>query len=196
MVSAEYCGFTSSKRQIMNQADIFYYSGHGSFVDGALQSSGNPVAYGFLPSMAIGKWNRDLECVVFAGCSILNIGSFRSRAFVKWKTKARYWFRKTQSYNEGSPGLYWENVGPKYLLGYCWTAPLDSQGAPEIALAFVDNLKSEMSAIDAWRDANSNTSGLNACAIDVSAIPHKFWYWDETSGVPVWTNAVKGVQSW
>ena len=29
VVTAEYGGFTSPKRQIMNQADIFYYSGHG-----------------------------------------------------------------------------------------------------------------------------------------------------------------------
>ena len=29
VVTAEYGGFTSPKRQIMNQADYFYYSGHG-----------------------------------------------------------------------------------------------------------------------------------------------------------------------
>ena len=196
VVSAEYCGFTSSKRQIMNQADIFYYSGHGSFVDEALQSSSDPISYGFLPSMTIGKWHKDLECVVFAGCSILNIGDFRSKSFVKWKTKAKYWFRKKQSQNGGNPGLAWENVGPKYLLGYCWTAPLDSEGAPEIATAFVNNLKSNMAKIDAWRNANNGASALNACAIDTSSVPHKFWYWDETSGVPVWTNAVKGATSW
>ena len=82
------------------------------------------------------------------------------------------------------------------LLGYCWTAPFDTQGATAIASTFVQNIKNNMSAIDAWRDANSSASTFNACAIDASSIPHKFWYWDETSGHPVWTNVVKGVQSW
>ena len=180
----------------MNQADIFYYSGHGLFIDGSLQNSSNPTTYGFLPSMAIGKWSHGLKCAVFAGCSILNIGDFRSHSFLRWKTKTRYWFRKKQSYNDGSPGISWENVGPQYLLGYCWTAPLDSQGAPGIVTSFINNLKNGMSKIDAWRDANNNSFSFNACAIDVSSIPHKFWYWDETSGIPVWTNAVKGVHSW
>ena len=173
-----------------------YYSGHGSFTDGALQSSRDPNIYGFTPSLGRGCWGGDLDCVIFAGCSVLNIGDYRARSFMKWRTKVRYWFRKKQSNNGGNPGMLWENIGAKYLLGYCWTAPLDTQGATAIASTFVQNIKNNMPAIDAWRDANSSTSTLNACAIDASSIPHKFWYWDETSGVPVWTNAVKGVQSW
>ena len=189
MVLAAYGNVNSAKRQIMNQADYFYFSGHGSHATGSLQG-------GLTPSLVRDSWNRDLDVVIFAGCSVLNIGDFRSRSFMKWKTKAKYWFRKKQSNNGGNPGMLWENIGAKYLLGYCWTAPLDTQGSAAIASTFIKNLKNNMSAIDAWGDANSSTSALNACAIDVSSVHHKFWYWDETSGVPVWTNVVKGVQSW
>ena len=45
-------------------------------------------------------------------------------------------------------------------------------------------------------EVNADNKAWNACAIDVSSVPHKFWYWEETSGVPVWTNVVKGVNSW
>ena len=71
-----------------------------------------------------------------------------------------------------------------------------SKTYPVIELNIRKTSAPTIGALDAWRDANSSTSTLNACAIDASSIPHKFWYWDETSGVPVWTNAVKGVQSW
>ena len=108
----------------------------------------------------------------------------------------KYWFRKRKSNCEGSPGVLWENTGPKYLLGYCWTAPLDSQGANTIAATFVAGIQDGASPIVAWRDANNGPISRNACAIDCSTTPHIFWYWDETSGTPVWTNIVKGAQSW
>ena len=50
--------------------------------------------------------------------------------------------------------------------------------------------------LQAWKNANDLDNGRNACVIDCSKTPHQFWFCDESSGIPVWTNAVKGVQSW
>lgn len=190
ILTAEYGGVTSARRQIMNQSDMFYYSGHGSHSTGSL--SGGL----FSPAMINNHWNKDLDCVIIAGCSVLNIGGYRANSFTDYSTRIKYWFRKKQSNCGESPGILWENVGPKYFLGYCWTAPLDGQGADLIAAAFVDNIQAGVLPIEAWREANNRSVSRNACALDVSSDIHKFWYWDETSGIPVWTNIVKGVTSW
>ena len=54
----------------MNQADYFYFSGHGSYATGAIQG-------GFTPSMASKYWNRDLNCAIIAGCAVLDVGNYR-----------------------------------------------------------------------------------------------------------------------
>lgn len=66
IVCADYGGATSKKRQIMNQADVFYYSGHGNGATGSING-------GFTPNLLGEYWRRDLNCVVIAGCSVLNI---------------------------------------------------------------------------------------------------------------------------
>ena len=73
---------------------------------------------------------------------------------------------------------------------------LDSDGGSTIANSFVENVKSGQNAIIAWKNANDVPKGRNACAIDCAASPHVFWYWDESSGVPVWTSKTKGATSW
>ncbi|MBR4652445.1 MAG: hypothetical protein IKO72_03725 [Kiritimatiellae bacterium] len=65
-----------------------------------------------------------------------------------------------------------------------------------IASAFVGNIKSGNDIITAWRDANDTAKGRNACVIDCSRTPHQFWFWDESSGSPIWTKKEKGVASW
>ena len=180
----------------MNQADVFYYSGHGDFATGGLQSKASLPVYGFTPQVVGNRWRADLDCVVFAGCSVLNIGDFRAESFVNVRTRIKYWFRKQQSNNGGSPGLLWEGVGPDYLLGYCWTAPLDNQGAAQVAQTFASEINSGSDPVEAWRNANDRNACRNACVIDCSQTPHKFWYWSETTGTAVWTNKVKGVTSW
>lgn len=42
----------------------------------------------------------------------------------------------------------------------------------------------------------SDGGGRNACVIDCSKAPHHFWFWDESSGIPVWTKKEKGAVSW
>ena len=75
-------------------------------------------------------------------------------------------------------------------------APVDKHGATLIVAQFREGLKLGLSAIDAWRDANNRPEGRNAVAIDCSVDSHVYWYWDESSGSPIWTNVVKGVETW
>ena len=183
IVTAKYGGVLSAKHQIMNQADYFYFSGHGSHATGTIQG-------GFTPSMVSQYWNQDLDYAIIAGCAVLDVRNFRynSLGFL-YKWKHREW--------KGSyPGELWEESGVKCLLGYALKAPLDSDGGAAIATAFVGNMNSGKDAIVSWRDANDMPKGRNACAIDCSKTPHEFWFWDESSGVATWTKREKGAVSW
>ena len=184
IITAEYGGAVSHKRQLMNQADHFYYSGHGSHANATLQG-------GFAPGDVTGYWNKDLDYAIIAGCAVLDIKDYRARSFsistrLKWYNAGGNW----------SPGAQWESSGPRYLLGYNWTAPLDNQGSAGIISNFISALDGGASVVDAWKQANDLGIGRNACVIDCSTTPHVYWYWDETSGAPVWTSVIKSGGSW
>ena len=146
VVSAEYGGVRSSRRQIMNQADYFYYSGHGLH----LYKSVDP---GYGPETVNGHWNKDLKCVIFSACSILDINDYNNN--YRWEPEE----------HNLSPGKYWEAVGPSVLLGYNYYAPADSSGAPaRIMRSWVAN-RELLGDVDAWMEANKEQKKWNACAI-------------------------------
>ena len=146
VVSAEYCGVRSSRRQIMNQADYFYYLGHGLH----LYKSVDP---GYGPETVNGHWNKDLKCVIFSACSILDINDYNNN--YRWEPEE----------HNLSPGKYWEAVGPSVLLGYNYYAPADSSGAPaRIMRSWVAN-RELLGDVDAWMEANKEQKKWNACAI-------------------------------
>ena len=146
VVSAEYGGVRSSRRQIMNQADYFYYSGHGLH----LYKSVDP---GDGPETVNGHWNKDLKCVIFSACSILDINDYNNN--YRWEPEE----------HNLSPGKYWEAVGPSVLLGYNYYAPADSSGAPaRIMRSWVAN-RELLGDVDAWMEANKEQKKWNACAI-------------------------------
>ena len=144
VVSAEYGGVRSPWRQIMNQADVFYFSGHGNHDDNALQG-------GLKPSMLQGSWRGDLDCAILAGCSVLDINDYN------WNFPGDSHFV--------SPGKAWERVGPKTLLGYAYRAPGDKGGAPtRIIRSWIAN-RAALGDTDAWMRANADNRAWNACAI-------------------------------
>ena len=146
VVSAEYGGVRSSRRQIMNQADYFYYSGHGLH----LYKSVDP---GYGPETVNGHWNKDLKCVIFSDYSILDINDYNNN--YRWEPEE----------HNLSPGKYWEAVGPSVLLGYNYYAPADSSGAPaRIMRSWVAN-RELLGDVDAWMEANKEQKKWNACAI-------------------------------
>lgn len=175
----------TEKRQVRNQVEWLYYSGHGHHDTGELALlDGN-----FAASDAF--WHKELEAVILAGCSVLDIKDYRAQSFgiltyAKWLAKG----------GDSSPGAKWEATGPNYLLGYAWAAPLDTQGADAVAAAFTAGLNSGKHVITAWRDANDSGLARNACLIDAGSSPPVYYYWDEQSGTPVWTSVTKGGGGW
>ena len=151
IITLDFGGASSARRQIMNQADYFYYSGHGLHSDASLMGLANGPR--LAPSLVSSYWNRDLKCVVFAGCSVLDINDCNGN------------YSGTPEHTS-SPGRQWANIeGPNSFLGYAYYAPRDTQGADRIASAWVAN-RSSMGDVDAWMKANDNRNGRNACAIE------------------------------
>ena len=148
----------------------------------------------FLLFDAIAEWDQaELEEIlcygcppadvvpILAGCAVLDVRNYRFNSLgllYRWKHK---------DWKGAYPGEIWEGIGVKYLLGYALKAPLDTDGGSSIVAAFVRNLKSGKDIIVSWRDANDTAKGRNACVIDCSKTPHQYWFWNESSGSPVWT---------
>ena len=184
VITAQYACGVSHKRQLMNQADHFYYSGHGSHADAILQG-------GFAPSDVTDYWDKDLDYVIIAGCAVLDIKNYRAQSF-----GLATWLQWYAAGGDWSPGAQWEPKGPQYFIGYNWTAPLDNQGSAGIVSNFLSTVSGGASFVNAWKQANDLGVGRNACVIDCASIPHVYWYWNETSGTPVWTNVVKSGGTW
>lgn len=197
-------GVESEKRQVRQQADWFYFSGHGSHYIGALLPEGpywsTLPQFEPLPSpdkILYGTetlWKDELKVVIMSGCSVLDIKDYRARSF--GKGAHTQWMLAGGA---NSPGETWEGSGPSYLLGYAWAAPTDLQGTQTIIKDFLNSITAGDPVVEAWRVANNpakNSAGINACAIDVSKTPHRFYYWDETKGYPDWECIVKGASEW
>ena len=150
IVTAHFGGVDSKRRQIMNQADYFYYSGHGRHSDASLMGlEGGPR---LTPSLVSSYWNRDLKCAVFAGCSVLDINDYNGN------------YEGTAEHTS-SPGKQWASIeGPTSFLGYAYKAPRDTQGADRIVSAWVAN-RGSMGDVNAWMHANDNRNGRNACTV-------------------------------
>lgn len=141
---------TKSKRRLYrNQADLLYISGHGSSAAGSIAS--------VMPGTV--DWKDDLDIVIMAGCSVLDINDYNGN----------YDDDATPGKEPGPtskvfPGEQWATTGPRLLLGYNYMAPLDTQGSPGIIASWFSNRGA--GDIEAWRIANNNSAGRNACAID------------------------------
>ncbi len=168
-VRVDYGGVESHSRQIMDQADYFYCSGHGNHRMATIHCTPTESVG---PSEIGSYWRDDLDCVVFAGCSIMDVEDFVAQRLTK--TDFSKW---EKAGGACSPGKQWRSLGPTYLLGYGWFAPLDKQGATAIATSFASQITSGKNPIEAWRIANDLSAGRNACAIDLSSTPAKFRYW-------------------
>ena len=184
-VRVEYGGSASHLRQVMNQADYFYCSGHGNHRMAMIHCTpGQSIG----PSEIGNYWREDLKCVVFAGCSVMDIGDFVAQRLTAsqlttWKAAG----------GPCSPGKQWRSLGPTYLLGYGWYAPRDTQGATAIATTFATEINAGKNPIEAWRVANNRSAGRNACAIDLSSTPAKFWYWKRNGfGGYIWDCKTEG----
>ena len=150
VLSVSYGGVQSARRQIMNQADYFYYSGHGHHRWGTVDD--------FEPGDVADYWRKDLDCVIFAGCSVLDINDYNNN----FLNRSGVWAPEDHT---ASPGRKWAEVrGPVSFFGYAYTAPRDTQSADRIACEWVAN-RGTMGDVAAWMKANDNRNGRNACTI-------------------------------
>ena len=144
IVTVEYGGSSSPRRQIMNQGDCLYFSGHGYHDQNRLQG-------GFTPAMADEYWSRDLDVAIIAGCSVLDVNDYNGNF--------------TGEEHCASPGRAWERTPPAVLLGYNYFAPGDAGGAPTRIINHWRANRAASGDVDAWMDANAANHAWNACAI-------------------------------
>ncbi len=148
----------------MNQADTFYYSGHGIHASGVVTGGGVACS----PAQVANYWSRDLNCAILACCSVLDINDYR----------------KEHPLNSGfSPGLSWVSLGPRFLLGYNSYAPGDVNGAPARIAARWQSMHSVEGDIMSWMRSNANNKAWNACAID--AVEGMYYYFKKNKFRPL-----------
>jgi hypothetical protein len=149
-----------------------YYSGHG-------QASGR-LDVGVEPEDVL--WNKEMKIAILAGCSVLDINDYNQNG--------KY------SVMDGAltPGERWNQTGPQFLLGYNHTAPSDEQNSDLIASNWATNRSSEGIAM-AWMNANDNSNGCNACAIEKNTM---YYYFHPTSilGISWYTLKQIPVSEW
>jgi hypothetical protein len=185
-------GAETPKRQVRQQADWFYYSGHGMLATGNLMPPDGDV------DVADVRWDTDLEVVIIAGCSVLGIKDYRAEHFPPGSqtSYARWW--EASLLGTASPGEEWEHTGPDYLLGYAFSAPDDVQGTQAILESFLAAVDAGQDLVTAWGMANNpavNPAGSNAVAIDASQEPRRYCFWNELNTPAVWTCIDKNVGS-
>lgn len=125
------------------------------------------------PSVVGSYWD-DIDLFIIAGCSVLDVNDYNNNF--------------SGADHTASPGEQWETTGPSVFLGYNAAAPQDNQNSDTIIASWASN-RGTSGDIEAWKDANNNSNGRNACAIETGANYYYFkkiaplWY--------VWTTVPK-----
>lgn len=169
-VSFEY-GDSFGPLPIPNQADFFYFSGHGNHATGDINIGVNPddPAPRFIGASGV-KWDKDLDVAIIAGCSVLDINDYNGMAGTPGH----------------KPGDAWSQTGPRIFLGYNWEAPRDLQSGTYAGSQIINRWIQEREVrgdVEAWNIANDNVFGRNACAIDVTAnVGNRVYHYFHRSG--------------
>ncbi|MBU1599031.1 hypothetical protein KKG61_02825 [bacterium] len=182
-------GDTSDTAFCKNQADWFYYSGHGYCRDLwwwwipwlppeeperqteiRIYEGDKKKLFGYKDAQ--GKWNENLDTVIFAACSVLDVNDYNGNYNDDW------WPLPEQGPSDKIfPGEKWATVGPKHLLGYNYYAPLGPIIDTEIINRWLGYLPI-MGRTRAWLEANAKVAmeeegkGRHACAINEMS----YWY--------------------
>jgi len=199
VITANFAGASSSARMIAHQASTLYFSGHGDYTTATLALTGEGSTYRF--GTADTQWDKHLNTVIVAGCSIFGIRDDKYRAVnFGLRDLAKYTWHVIHDFSnhtDPSPGEQWEPLAPTTKLGYCFTAPLDTQGSAAIIRDFYESVNAGTGPITAWGAANKLYGGVNACAIDTSTTPHRYYYFaEDQNGILTWTQVNKSFGGW
>ena len=184
VMSARFGSFVKSGL-VMNQAEVFYFSGHGfpgTRKDGPNFLISNDMAVNGIDLKTY--WNEDLHIAVMAGCSAVNINNLNP--------DPNAYSPATIGPDAGYyPGEFMNLIGPRYILGYGASAPADIHGAGGIVTSFVNAyLAAPLDPFSPWAIANYHAHAWNATAIEKNT---KFGHFEPITifGVPVdyvWNN--------
>lgn len=169
------CGTqTSEIRQIQNQADMLYLSGHGDHATGKLLSG----TVG--PTDVTASWQDDLYVAIFAGCAVLDIGDDNNNY--------------AGAEHNASPGTAWAATKVPFLCGYDWVAPLDDNvGNANFTKGIVDKFcqkwQGPTNRVLCWMNANKEAATdndrtkpggrpWNACVIANSETKTLYYWFD------------------
>ena len=210
LVWAKFAGAPSEKRQLADQADSFYYSGHGHYGDGKLEIGHYDDQSNFVmpphipaPSEMVGasdmKWDKDMETIIIGGCSVLGIktGSLRYPSMTKGDREL--WDSSFPNGTDPSPGTGWESLKPGIKLGYCWSGPSDVPVLKNVIINYQGFVNAGSDPFFSWGRANGSNNAWNACAIDTTKTPYEYWYFKRPFGgygYPEWVKVIKNQTTW
>ncbi len=163
-------GSSSEERAVAkNQVDWMYLSTHGHSDLGTID-----VGVGEKITPPDVEWQDDLDIVIIAGCAVLDVNDYNGNYD---DDNADGDNDRTTGTEPGPSSLVfngekWANTGPKYLLGYNYNAPLDSQNSDRIISDWAAKRKT-LGVVEAWMEANDNSNGRHACAIEAGV---GYWY--------------------
>ncbi|MBU1262081.1 hypothetical protein KJ640_03940 [bacterium] len=156
-------GDTSDTAFCKNQADWFYYSGHGFHTyEGITMGDGGL----FTPDEATNQWNNDLYTVIFAACSMIDVNDY-----LGYFDDNEDGTPEVGPTSKVFPGEKWANTGPKYLLGYNASAP----AGPYTDTAIINKWLKYFSIkgiAQSWLKVNADYMAAYASAIDAKG----YWY--------------------
>lgn len=168
---------------VQNQADIFYYSGHGTSLGtdghGFFSNTPDVTSLGELNN----HWNGDLDLIIISGCALCNINNHVANPL--------YYPPPSGPHAGYYPGVDLEaTIGAKFAVGYGSSGPSDKSGTKIIIKEFMRNRHHGIFL--AWRNANSANRSWNATAIEKGV---KMGYFNKSSvlGIDIheWTEISK-----
>ncbi len=143
-----------------SQAEILYFSGHGSGGDRENGAVFNIEEYDAVSvSELVDHWDEGLNIVIISGCSIVNLNN--------WVGSDNPTF-SSPIFGPGAgyyPAESLERLGASMFLGYGHAAPTDVQNSDTIISSFAQSYESGQELFSAWPKANDNSNGRNATAL-------------------------------
>ena len=171
---------------IANQADVLYYSGHGDSKTNSIYyindvNKHTACTVGDFDTKS--NWNDDLDVLVIAGCSVLNIRSLTQSPDLSVDgNNGQVWAEHCMSVDT------YDGAHLKALCGYYGSAPADltpyndtdlpNNYTTKIARKFSETLldnNNYSNTLEAWRDAHEQIiiTRFNWCALDNQ---RNYWY--------------------